>query len=54
MGSTKVDEFIAALDTIASAEALYDYEADGSTELSIKKGGTGLLAHLNISSKKIL
>ncbi len=43
MGSSKIDEFIAALETIATAEALYDYEADGSTELSIKKGGTCFL-----------
>lgn len=39
--SAKLEEFIAALDAIGTAEAVYDFETDGEgTELSFKKGGT--------------
>lgn len=39
--SAKLEEFIASLAPIGTAEAVYDFETDGEgTELSFKKGGS--------------
>jgi hypothetical protein len=40
MSTAKIDEFVASLEPIGTAEAVYDFEADADgTELSFKKGG---------------